>query len=270
MREHLGFNLFIVIMRFAVGFFGFVRKMPTSDDVEKIISLFPAFSDVDIFISVPTVMDEYLNINTLVDQNTLTHIWGDRLKVSNFFEYDPHKHIRKAREMGVPDHNAKYDIHSFRQLSLMYSISTLSKIVKDYAGDYDNIILTRFDLLDRIHFVRKVFNEPNTKSIYGWREAQPTAFEDRIIITCIRGIEILSDMYDTFDPSLIDASEGLIPEFYMGNYLNLFPELCKEIQRSVRIEIIHEWSYGSQGKQSENFKKYVNSILDSHPIKNTF
>jgi hypothetical protein len=249
-----------IVMRFAIGFFGFARKIPKSCDIDKFLSLFPEGSVVDIFISVPTVVDEYLNINTLVDQKTLTGIFGDRLKVADFFEYDPHKHIRKARTLGLADFNATHNYHPYRQLSLIYSISNISKIINDYNGDYDNIILTRFDIFQTITSFGKLLEDKNTDTIYGFRDGSPTCFEDRIIISCKDGIERMAAMYDTFAPSSRDETKHII-EFFLAQYVNEQINLKKGILKDLNIGLNSEWTHGGNGKYSEGFKNYINSIL---------
>ena len=246
-------------MRYAVGFYGFARKIPNAYEVAAFFELFPKNSDVEIFLSVPNIIDEYLNIETPVDQKSLIEVFGGKVKISNFFDYDAKKHIKKSRDMGLADYNEKHRYHSYRQLSLIYSISSISKIIKDHSVEYDNIILTRLDLINTIKF-GNLLKEPNVSSIYGWREFDPTTFEDRVIITCFRGIEVLSDMYDNFNSSLIDEKEGLVSEFYIGNYLRLFPELRKEVQINTKIGV-PEWSFGERGKYSQNFKNYIDTIL---------
>jgi hypothetical protein len=249
-----------MVMHFAIGFFGFARKIPNSCDIDKFLSLFPEGSVVDIFISVPTVVDEYLNINTLVDQKTLTSIFGDRLKVADFFEYSPHGHIRKARTLGFADFNATHNYHPYRQISLIYSISNISKIINNYNGDYDNIILTRFDIFQTITSFGKLLEDKNTDTIYGFRDGSPTCFEDRIIISCRDGIERMAAMYDTFVPSSCDETKHII-EFFLAQYVNEHINLKKGVLKDLKIGLNSEWTHGGNGKYSEGFKNYINSIL---------
>jgi hypothetical protein len=242
-------------MSYALGLYGLVRCYPSRLDVEKFLSLFPENSTIDVFISVPDVIDEYLNVHVNIDVERIKSLFEDRTVVLKTYTYDPAKYINRARDLGLPDYNPVSDYHPYRQLSLLDSIATISGLIP---SSYDNIVLTRFDLLKTTTHLGTL---EGSDTIYGYRHSQPGMFEDRLIVSGKRGLMALSNIYNTFDVELCGVN--FYSELYIGKYLELFPELKK---RTAEVNIDNsEWTHGKDGKYSYMFKNYINSVIRNTP-----
>jgi len=254
-------------MHFCIGFFGFVRDYPIQEDVDKFLNLLPTNSTVDIFISCPNVLDEYKNINVMVNKEEFYRVFNNKIIDINLYQYDPFKFIKKSREIGVIDFT-RHRYHPYRILSLIYTISTISSIIANHIENtnvkYDNIIITRLDIIPTISSFGLLLNKPNDDTLYCWRVISNLNAEDRLQIGCYDAIKILSQMYDNIIISPND--DEFYIELLIGKYIQSH-SILKKIQENVNFIGGHKWAYSPYGKYSDEFINYINNIIKLYDLQ---
>ena len=255
-------------MNICLGFFGFIRKIINKDEFIKFIKLLPLYSNIDIFISSPSQYGEIEN--NVIDYESFKLSLKEVFNCNNIhiklYNYNPFEFIKKVRTLNLPDYIEDTRCFPFRVISQHYSISMLCKNIYEHIiqenKQYDNIILTRFDILptiesfgdclirkieDSIHIIRTIPYYLNEHA------------EDRIILTSKLGLEKLKNLYNIYEPSCYKQfnieNNKFIPEYILYKYLNTFNDLLKLPQ----IDIIIGMSPYINNKYNNNY--YFNKLL---------
>ena len=231
-------------MNICLGFFGFVREKINYEQFINFKKLLPPDSTIDVFISCPSIVDELteeeINYESFI--NEMTDIFKDSSIYVNLYKYEPFIHIDKTRKLNIPDFITNHNLYSFRVVSLTFSIELLSTFIHKHIieqnKNYDNIILTRFDLFNSI----KSFGECLIYPENGMRVIRDVNLhaEDRIIITKKLGLEKLTNLYKIYDNieyynSLCITNENFFVERILLKYLNTFNDIILLEQKNLVI-----------------------------------
>ena len=265
-------NLKLSRMNICLGFFGFTRKMITSDDFTKFMKILPPDSNIDIFICCPSKMDEILDdtIDEVKFKEYIQTVFKNKLINFKFYEYDPFEFIIKSRKIYLPDYIINTKLYTFRILSLHFSISLLSTTIHEHMikenKEYDSIILTRFDIFPLIQSLGDCLMRGKEPVIYIWRTCPYNSIddaEDRIIITSKYGLEKLKNLYNIYDSipyykSFDISIDNFYPEYIIGKYLNRFDEILKLPQKDIILGL----SPYMNAKYSSNNTNHYNRLLE--------
>jgi hypothetical protein len=158
-------------------------------------------------------------------------------------------------------------MHPYRIMSLHDCISKLSKNITDYIDTtnttYDNIILTRIDMINRISSFGNILNDKNVNNVYIYRD--PTVYgpemgEDRAIISCSKGVQILQNLYDSHETLNIDEND-FWAEKIITIYLKQFET---EINLQIQTGVIMEFSPFKDVKYDPMFLSLQSKFIESH------
>lgn len=201
-------------MKIAIGLFGFIRTLDVN--IESFIQKLPD-GDIDIYISCPDQLQEYMNV-PVNEEQLRTVFRHPRIKnvYISMFSYSPGEFIDKVDACGIPQFLPQYTFFTYRVVSLINSMTKLAIFMKD--SDADTFILTRMDMLSRIHRFGQCFNDIKPETAYIWRTCplpDPGYTEDRIIISGKNMILELIGYYDNFPV----VPNEFISEYTLGRYL---------------------------------------------------
>jgi hypothetical protein len=255
--------------RICIGFFGFIRNSINYEIFNQFKQLLPANSILDIFITCPNKVNEYDDPLSIIDMHSeiikdIRAAFGTCNVYVDIYEYDPLIFIKKVRNLRLPDYTS-YPI--YRVFSGHFSISRLCRNITNFARDnhinYKNIILTRFDIIPGVKSLGNLLEHVDENNIHIWRRcpySSDTDAEDRIIISSMKGVHALADLYENGNTRGIDIYETLVPENILGKYLTTFPNLIKLPQDGIKMEL----SPSIKVKYSGNTRDYMNSMLKKY------
>lgn len=261
-------------MNICLGFFGFTRQLINHEMFINFIKLLPNGSNIDIFISCPSKLDEIQTGDEINDVEFKTHmanVFKDCPVFINTYKYNPHDYIQKTRILEIPDYITTKRIYSFRILSLHFSISLLSNIIYDYTikenKNYDKIILTRFDIFPTIESFGDCLTQTLEPTIHIWRTCpykSSTDAEDRVIITNILGLEKIRNLYTIYDNlncyrTFSISNNDFYSEHIIGTYLKSFDNIVLLPQDNIRVGLS---SYRNvKYSNDEHFKKLIGDYI---------
>jgi len=261
-------------MNICLGFFGFARQLITHEMFLHFTKLLPIGSNIDIFISCPSKLDEIQTgdeINEVEFKTHMANVFQDCPVFINFYKYTPCDYIKKTRMLEIPDYITTKRIYSFRILSLHYSISLLSNMIYDYTikenKKYDKIILTRFDIFPSIQSLGICLTQTLEPTIHIWRTCpykSSTDAEDRIIIMNILGLEKVKNLYNIYDTlnyyrEFDINNNDFYSEHIIGKYLKSFNDIVVLPQENISIGLSSfiDIKYNN----NEYFKKLIDKCV---------
>jgi len=253
-------NSALPLRRICIGFFGFIRNPLNIIDFNRFKDLLPDKYMVDIIISCPNKINEYdTDVITLETMKQLSALNESNVYI-DLYDYDPIVFIKRVRDIGLPDY---INFPSYRVFSQHFSISRLCKNILKYSQEnhieYDNIILTRMDILPGVKSLGNLLEQRNENIIHIWRRhpyVSNSDAEDRIIISSIQGIRVLCDLYDS-GPIHRCLYDPIVPEIILGKYLSLFNNLVLLPQDGIILELSPSISI----KYSHSAKHYLEQLL---------
>ena len=229
-------------MKILLGFFGFIRKLITVDEIINFKKLIPSNATIEVCINCPNKINEFSNDN-ISDETiqSLRNIFSSSdIKIADFtiFEYTPQKYVSKAKSKNFPFQTESVKLYPFRIFSLFDGISTLCQNMINQSI-YDVYILTRFDLLKDIHSLGNCIINTNDTNIHIWRTSpycSITDADDRLIISSFYGIKILTQLYNFID--VLDYDDTTFwTEKIMGKFLITHEDLQKNPLQDVIINL---------------------------------
>lgn len=258
-------------MNICLGFFGFVREKINYEQFVNFKKLLPPNSIIDVFVSCPSIVDELTNeeINYESFINEMTDIFKNSSIYVNLYKYEPFIHIDKTRKLNIPDFITNHNLYSFRVVSLTFSIDVLSTFIHKHIieenKNYDNIILTRFDLFNTI----KSFGDCLIYPENGMRIIRDVNLhaEDRIIITKKIGLEKLTNLYKIYDieyHSLCITNEEFFVERILLKYLNTFNDIVLLKQENLVIGL--STRFHDKYNKHDFFKKILHEFNHSEVL----
>ena len=261
-------------MNLCIGFFGFIRtNVPTTDEINlflnNIMKNIKCKKVINIDIYIYSYNSDEFNENQIEDDLLIllkknfincTYINNVNIKI---LEYNICKFIKKMYENKL--NFIVNNLITYRILSLIYSITELSKFINNSGIIYDHYILTRLDLFLKIESIGN-FDTHNIKNtILLWRtipyESDYDA-EDRIIVTSYEGIIFLEKYYDSINIILNDIPQdhNFCHEFILGKYFKSLSNL----KLLKQYDFIIPMSPFKDKKYDTNFIKKCMLLINSY------
>jgi hypothetical protein len=260
--------------RFCLGFFGMIRIQVTRENFLHFMRLFPANSKVDVFITCcnrPSEMHE----NVELDINNFTQIMHDIFVDCpvhiHMYPYEPHIYIKRTQKLGYKQYDEVTKMHPYRTMSLHHCFSMLTRNISDHIAktgvDYDNVILTRFDMLSRISSFGDILHTKNVDNFYVYRNPEvygDKMVEDRMIIVPSNHVGKLQGLYDSHE-TLGLRQDVFWAENILKEYLKQFPDICLMVQEGVEMEFspFKDVKYEDYFLEFQNY--FINKILQQSP-----
>ena len=231
--------------RFCLGFFGMIRIPITRQDFLHFVRLLPANSIVDVFITCcdrPIEMDENakLELNSFTD--TMNRIFAGCQVHIQMYEYEPQIYIKRTQKLNYDQYGLVTRMHPYRIMSFHHCLSMLAKTISEHIErtgvDYDNVILTRFDMLPRITSLGKMCETKNTDNFYIYRNPQVYGHEmveDRMMVLSGKYVGKLLGLYDSHETLKLDQHD-FWAENILKKYIQTFPEIRLMVQEGVEMD----------------------------------
>ena len=256
------------MLKICLGLFGMIRKKINHDDFINFVKLLPRESSIDIFITCCNKYSEFDSNDIDIDSFTteINDIFKGYYTNINVYKYEPEIYINRTQQLNYKQFGERTNMHPYRIMSLHDCISKLSKNITDYAKNtntiYDNVILTRIDMINGISSFGNILNQTNENNIYLYRD--PTVYghemgEDRVIISSSKGIKILQNLYESHEALNIDEHE-FSSEQIITIYLKQFET---EINLQIQNGIIMEFSPFKDIKYDPAFLSLQNKFIES-------
>ncbi len=260
-------------MKICLGFYGFIRKNITHENITSFLNILPPNSEIDIYIYTPNKFNEFDSETITYEQiHSYVCVFNNTPQIKNIFirvyEYDPRVFILKSKEHNLPFKNAYNNLYHFRILSLHYSISTLCDIIQNSGISYDTNIITRFDIFPSIKSLGNCVHVMTDNFVYIWRtipyESKDDA-EDRIIICSQYVLNLLSQLYNNCAYNVIYCAEPFYfySERIIGGYLKFFKDILLMDQTNIDIGL----SPVIGDKYTEQFQNECYNLLKIYNIE---
>lgn len=248
--------------RICIGFFGFIRNPLNIINFNQFRHLLPEKCVIDIIISCPNKINEY--DTDVITVEIMKHFYSTFNECNVFidlYEYEPIMFMKRVRELGLPDYTC---YPTYRIFSQHFSISRLCKKIHKHSHEnhvwYDNIILTRMDILPGVKSLGCLLEQQTDNTIHIWRRypyVSNVDAEDRIILSSMNGVIALCDLYES-GPKHSGLYEQLVPESILGKYLSLFDKLELLPQEAINLEL----SPSINVKYSDEARHYFEQLLE--------
>lgn len=257
------------MVKICLGLFGMIRKQINRDDFINFVRLLPRESSIDIFITCCNKYSEFDSNDIDVDSFTkeMNDIFKGYNTNINVYKYGPEIYIKRTQKLNYKQFGERTNMHPYRIMSLHHCISKLSKNITDYIDTtnttYDNIILTRIDMINRISSFGNILNDTNVNNVYIYRDPivyGPEMGEDRVIISSSKGIQILQNLYDSHETLNIDEND-FWAERVITIYLKQFET---EINLQIQTGVIMEFSPFKDVKYDPMFLSLQSKFIESH------
>lgn len=254
------------MLKICLGLFGMIRKKINHDDFIKFVKLLPRESSIDIFITCCNKYSEFESNDIDIDSfiKEINQIFKGYYTNINVYKYEPEIYINRTQQLNYKQFGERTNMHPYRIMSLHDCISKLSKNITDYAKNtntiYDNIILTRIDMINGISSFGNILNQTNENNIYLYRDPcvyGPGMGEDRVIISCNKGIKILQNLYKSHETLNIDEHD-FSSEKIITIYLKQFET---EIKLQIQTGVIMNFSPFKNVKYEPYFIEFQNKLI---------
>lgn len=257
--------------RFCLGFFGMIRIPITRHDFQNFMRLLPANSTVDVFITCcdrPTEMDENIKLELNSFTNTMNDIFAGCQVHIQMYEYEPQIYIKRTQKLNYDQYGLVTRMHPYRIMSFHDCLSMLSKNISEHIErtgvDYDNVILTRFDMLPRISSLGKMCGTKNTDNFYIYRNPQvygPETVEDRMMVLSGKHVGKLCGLYDSHETLKLDQCD-FWAENILKEYVKQFPDVNMVVQEGVQMEFSPFKDVKYENYFLELQSKFIDKILE--------
>jgi hypothetical protein len=257
------------MVKICLGFFGMIRTKISHDNFINFVKLMPREIELDIFI---TCCNKYSEFDSnYIDINSFTREMNDIFKGYNtninVYNYQPGIYIKRTQQLNYKQFGERTNMHPYRIMSLHHCISILSKNITEYIQNtntyYDNIILTRFDMINKISSFGDILNDKNINNIYLYRDPLTYGIEsgeDRVIITCVNGVKILQNLYDSHE--LINIHEN---DFWSENIIKQYlKQFESEVNLLVQKDIVMGLSPFKDIKYDPSFLHLQNRFIENY------
>jgi hypothetical protein len=256
--------------RICLGIFGMIRTKLDIRAFAKFRNLLPD-CEIDIFI---TTCNKFCELDVEDVHHNLDLITEDLYKVfkgcnvfTNVYNYDPQCYIQKVKSLKYNQFCKITNLFPYRIISMHDSVSRLSKDIIEHIEKtqtkYDNIIFTRFDMFKNIKSFGDILRTTNVNNIYLYRNPRfydNELAEDRAIILCTRGVELLQNLYNSH--ALLNLNEeDFWSENIIKTYLKQFDDVNLLIQNGViiNITIIQYEKYTDHFISKQN--EFINKLI---------
>lgn len=231
--------------RFCLGFFGMIRIPITCEDFLNFVRLLPANSTVDVFITCcdrPTEMDENIKLELDNFTNIVNNIFAGCQVYIQMYSYEPQIYIKRTQKLNYAQYGKVTRMHPYRIMSFHHCLSLLAKNITDHIErtnvNYDNVILTRFDMLQRISSLGKMCEAKNTENFYIYRNPQlygPETVEDRMIVLSSKCVGKLQGLYESHETMNLHQDD-FWSENILKEYVKQFHDVNMVVQEGVQMD----------------------------------
>lgn len=256
--------------RFCLGFFGMIRMPITHPDFLHFMHLLPVNSIVDVFITCsdrPTEMDENAKLELKTFTNIVNRIFAGCQVYIQMYEYEPQIYIKRTQKMNYDQYGKVTKMHPYRIMSFHHCLSMLAKTITDHIEktgvDYDNIILTRFDMLQRITSLGKMCDTKNMDNFYIYRNLKlygPEMVEDRMLVLSNKCVGKLQGLYESHETMNLSQDD-----FWSENILKKFVKQFTDVNMVVQEGVKMEFSPFKDAKYEHYFlelqERFIHNIL---------
>ena len=140
----------------------------------------------------------------------------------------------------------------------------ISEHIEKTNVEYNNVILTRFDMLPRISSFGQILNTTNTDNFYIYRNPQvygPETVEDRMVVLSSKHVEKLRGLYDSHETLKLEQDD-FWAENILKEYVKQFPDICLMIQEGVQMEFSPFKDVKYENYFLELQSKFIDKILE--------
>jgi hypothetical protein len=233
--------------------------------------LLPENSTVDVFITCcdrPTEMDENIKLELNSFTNIVNDIFAGCQVHIQMYEYEPQIYIKRTQKLNYDQYGTVTKMHPYRIMSFHHCLSMLAKNITDHIErtgvDYDNVILTRFDMLPRISSLGKMCETKNTDNFYIYRNPQiygPEMIEDRLFVLSSKYVGKLRGLYESHETMTL-PQDDFWSENILKEYVKQFPEICLLVQEGVEMEFSPFKDAKYENFFLESQSKFIDEILE--------
>ena len=264
-------------MRIAVGLFGFLGEILTTDQIRSHLQTsFPPDSKIDIFYYCPTIRHESDPNN--LDETAIESSYRNAnlgTVVFKWFTYSPLPHIEKAIAHGLPMKSQITLMYPYRLFSMYANFTKTLQLIQDAIAlegiHYDAIVMTRNDYIRFIGKYTDIFEDrPLKDGIYAMRNPHSVLdsechAEDRVVYgsapCMLKLLSIESALPSILETPSLAYGEGILKTFLLKHFQPRQLFYQRDIQFLAPCPVNFEF------KRSDTCKNIVQEYYDLYERK---